>query len=421
MIPPANQDVLESGLVVLQEYGERVGARGRFVALYLALRRMRRLNLISELGAGQPTTAGELEAFLDNLFTKTHRPAPFVVLTSPFRKSVSPTAPWSTRTGEIAPDHRYPTNTWRNNFGVQKGIGCPAEPAVITELLQHAQLRLACPHLSVDSDGRQLCGISGTAYRGDEHSIWLRTVDGGYQVVELNQESVYRDYLFPHGEHVPIFPLLAVLYSLAPAGTYPARATVGIPEFADDFGFQLEDVEAIFDCDPDSVPNAIVLATVEGPVVAVMPPVPPAGMEEEPVGAELPVAPEAVILNSGVGAELAVAQEIASHGWEVTYWGSRRGAGYDLEARRAEARLRIEVKSSVGFCVPELTAEEWNAAQKYDDDFVLAVVDFFGSPDQRIYYVRNPAANVAPAERNVIVYRLPRGEVLPLSTTAEFL
>ncbi|MGH9240774.1 MAG: protein NO VEIN domain-containing protein, partial [Vicinamibacterales bacterium] len=73
------------------------------------------------------------------------------------------------------------------------------------------------------------------------------------------------------------------------------------------------------------------------------------------------------------------------------------------------------------FCTPELTEEEWNAAQEYGDDYVLVVVDFYGSPDQRIYYIRNPAANIAPAERTVVMYRLPRAEVLPLSTTAEFL
>ena len=65
--------------------------------------------------------------------------------------------------------------------------------------------------------------------------------------------------------------------------------------------------------------------------------------------------------------------------------------------------------------------EEWNAAQEYAADFVLAVVDFFGSPKQRIFYLRDPAANVTPVERSTVIYRIPRAEVLPLSTTAEFL
>lgn len=418
MIPSGSQRVFEAGMAVLQDFGERHSVRGRFVALYLCLRRMRRLHRIAELGAGNPTPAGELERFLDDLFTKVHRPAPFVVLTALFGQGASPTAPWSTRTGEVSPANRTPTNTWRNNFGVQKGIGCPADPQTIAGLLQQPQLRLACPHLRVDDEGRPLCGITGTAYRGNEHSIWLRTVDGGYEVVDLDLPSVYRDYFFPNGQPIPVFPLMAALYCLAPPLVYPARPTVGIPEFADDFGLPLEEVERIFDCDPETIANSVVLAAVDG---IVSPVAPLAAQVEEPQGAELPLAPDAIILNSGVGAELAVAQDVASHGWELKYWGSRRGAGYDLEARRGDTRLRIEVKSSIGFCDPELTAEEWNAAQDYADDFVLAVVDFFGSPNQRIYYVRNPAANVTPAERTVVIYRLPRAEVLPLSTTAEFL
>lgn len=420
MILTTNEQLFETGVSVLQSFGERVSVRGRFVALYLGLRRMRRLGMLAELDSGIATPAGELEGFLDDLFSKSHRTAPFVVLTALFGRSPSPTAPWSTRTGDVAPANRYATNTWRNNFGVQKGIGCPASPDTIRVLLQEPQLRLACQHLRVDADGRQLCGISGTSYRGDEHSIWLRTVDGRYQVVDLNLPAVYRDYLFPSGQRIPIFALIAALYCFASPQIYPPRQAVGIPEFADDFGFDIETVERLFDCDPDESDNAHVLAIVEGRLAAaaqarILPDV------EEVVGAELPVAPEAVLLNSGVGAELAVAQDLANHGWEVAYWGSRRGIGYDLEASRTDSRLRIEVKSSVGFCVPELTEEEWNAAQRYADEFVLAVVDFFGSPAQRIHYIRNPAANITPTERTVVIHRLARVDVIPLSTTAEFL
>lgn len=133
-------------------------------------------------------------------------------------------------------------------------------------------------------------------------------------------------------------------------------------------------------------------------------------------GLELPPTPEAVMLNSGVGAELTVARDVEKHGWAVTYRGSLRGYGYDLEAKRADTTLRIEVKSSVDYCVPTLTQEEWRAAQEHADDFVLAVVDFFGSERQRIYYVRNPAANLRPAERNVLIYPLRRAEVLRIAT-----
>lgn len=418
MIPNGSEAAFGAGLAVLQRFGEQQSVRGRFVALYLGLRRMRRMGLIAEMGSGAPTPPGQIEAFLDDLFTKTHRPDPFTVLTAPFGQSTSPTAPWSTRTGDTAPGNAYPTNTWRNNLGIQKGVGCPAAPETIRPLLADRQIRLVCPHRRVDSEGRPLCGVAGTVYRGDEHSIWLHIVNGGYEVVDLDEPNVFRDYLFPGGERIPVFTLIAVLYALAGPTVFPLRQSVGIPEFADDFGFPLEKVEQLFDCDPDGVSNSLVLAAIDG---VVTPAPQPLVVEDAEDAAPLPVEPEAVFLNSGVGAELAVARDLANHGWTVGYWGSRRGAGYDLEARRAEAHLRVEVKSSVGFCAPELTEEEWNAAQEYSDDFVLAVVDFFGSPEQQIFYLRNPAANVAPAERSVVIYRVPRGEVLPLSTTAEFL
>src|SRR5207244_3919494 len=120
---------------------------------------------------------------------------PSVVLTAPFGQSFGPTAPYSTRTGIVAPGHRTATNTWRNNFGIQKGIGCPAEADTIRDLLANPAGRLACPHIGI-AEGQQQCGITGTKYRGDEHSIWLRMKGAaGYGCVDLNTESVYAHYL----------------------------------------------------------------------------------------------------------------------------------------------------------------------------------------------------------------------------------
>ena len=39
---------------------------------------------------------------------------------------------------------------------------------------------------ALDPEGRHLCSVRDTAYRGEEHSIWLRLSDGGYQVVDLD-------------------------------------------------------------------------------------------------------------------------------------------------------------------------------------------------------------------------------------------
>lgn len=393
--------------------------------MFLGLRRMG--DALAPLGSPQATAAGELEAFLDHLFTKTHRPEPFVVLTAPFGQSTSPTAPYSGRSGSVAPGHAYPTNTWRNNFAIQKGIGCPAEADVIRRLLDSPVRRLACPHMALDPEGRNVCQLASTAYRGEEHSIWLRMTTDGYQAVDLDHPSVYTDYLQPAGERIPLFPLLATLYGLAPVDAYPVRSVVGIPDFASDFGFSLDQVDQLFDCDPESDDNAAFLARLGDrriPPVAPVEAGPPS-----PASADAAIQPAEPLpsvasigqLNTGVGATLAVAEELASQGWDVLYRANQPRIGYDLEAIRADQRLRVEVKSSIGFATPELTESEWGAAQRYGDEFILAVVDFFGSDQQSIWYVRDPAGSAIPTALPTTTYRLARVDIQTLSTEAEFL
>ena len=447
MLPVDRPDILREGLQALSRFAQKTSVRGRFVALYLGLRRMYKLEeaggtRLERLGSKSATPSKAIEDFLDSLYTKTHRSEPFVVLTAPFGGSTSPEAPYSTLTGVRAPGLSYPTNTWRNNFGIQKGVGCPAEPDIINRLLDDSQRRLACQHMFVNEKGSHLCRLRNTTYRGEEHSIWMRVAQDGYQITDLDHPAVYTDYLRPHGKAIPIFPLISVLYSFAPAGVYPARNCVGIPDFASDFGFTLEQVEALFDCDPQSQANVrIVSHTDDAALVrSEQRRNPPTAQSSEPLpsmpgiaglvlpeiaaGASpgpLPLAPPDSVLNTGVGAELLVAQDLIDQGWDVLYRGNQHGIGYDLEAKRDEQTLRLEVKSSVAFTHPELQSSEWDAAQLYQDEFMLAVVDFYGSDEPRIWYVRNPAANTTPAEHNLVVYRLSRADLQPLSTDADFL
>lgn len=421
MIPIERVDVLDTALEVLERFGTEVDVRGRFVALYLGLRLMD--GAVAQLGPGAGTPAGEIEQFLDRMWTKTHRPEPFVVLSAPFGGSTSPSAPYSARTGVVAPGRSYPTNTWRNNFAIQKGIGCPAEPNVIDRLLRDPNVRLACPHMAIDPEGRHLCSIAGTGYRGEEHSIWLRMTGDGYQAVDLDLPAVWEGYLRPEGAVIPIFPLIAVLYCMTPRGVYPDRQTVGIPDFSADFSFELDAVESIFDCDPESPANTALLARVEGVPITV-PVAAAAGAEsapEAPLAGTLPALSPAGEINTGVGAELAVAADLRGQGWQVLYRGNQRGIGYDLEATRDGQMLRVEVKSSVGFTTAELQESEWEAAQRHGDEYVLAVVDFYGSERQSIWYVRNPAANAVPVERGTRVFKLVRADIHLLGTDAEFL
>jgi hypothetical protein len=81
----------------------------------------------------------------------------------------------------------------------------------------------------------------------------------------------------------------------------------------------------------------------------------------------------------------------------------------------------VEVKSSVSFVDPELLPSEWEAAQTYGAEFVLAIVEFYGSDQQNIWYVRDPAGSAIPTERSITLRRFPRAEIIGLATEAEFL
>jgi hypothetical protein len=284
--------------------------------------------------------------------------------------------------------------------------------------------------MAVSPDGQHVCSIANTAYRGEEHSIWLRMTEDGYQVVDLDLPSVYDDYLRSDTARIPVFALMAVLYSFAPEAVYPARQTVGIPNFAEDFRFSLEQVEQLFDCDPESSHNAATLHAAQVEFAEAAPGGgsldlretsslrrwPDRGLREE-----LPPEADPIEMNTGIGAERLVAEDLVANGWNVQYRGNQRGLGYDLEASRPGQTLHVEVKSSVGFTHPELTQAEWAAAQQHGDGCILAVVDFYGGDQQRIWYVRDPAGTGTVSQRTVAVFRLQRNSIEPLGTEADFL
>lgn len=429
MIANDQAHIFDAGLQALADFGRQANIRGRFVALYLGLRRMH--DAIEPLGSASATPANDIERFLDDMFTKTHRAQSLTVLTAPFGGSRSPNAGYSTRSGEIADGHRYPTNTWRNNFGIQKGIGCPAKAEVISDLLHNPAIRLACPNMRRAANGQYVCAIENATYRGEEHSIWLRRTGDGYQVVDLNLANVYESYLLPNDYQIPIFALIAVLYSFAPAAVYPVRSTVGIPDFATDFHFSLEQIDAIFDVDPESDGNAAVLHAAQvifdqTYVEAITSSGEDASTSQRRANphqssGELPPESDPVELNTGLGAERLVAEELVSHNWNVQYRGNQRRLGYDLEASRTGQTLYVEVKSSVSFTNPELSESEWLAGRRYGESYVLAIVDFYGSNEQRVWYVRDPVTNASAAGRSVSVFRLQRASIRPLATEAEFL
>jgi hypothetical protein len=272
-----------------------------------------------------------------------------------------------------------------------------------------------------DPEGRHVCGLAGTSYRGEEHSIWLHIDPDGYQVVNLDEPTVYQSYMLPGGQRIPVFPLIAVLYCMAPAGVYPQRARVGIPDFAADFHYTVDQVNELFDCDPDSASNTAVLAVAQGERADAAIDRLLERQPDERAAGELPELGVVGEINTGVGAEIAVATDLQRHHWRVMYRGNQRRFGYDLEAARDTQTLRVEVKSSIGFTVPELSEAEWEAAQRHGPEYVLAVVDFYGSDRQEIWYVRDPAAAATPIEVVTRMFRFLRVDITGVRTEAEFL
>ncbi len=422
MIPVDRLDVLDEALNILREFALRGNVRGRFVSLYLGLRRMRVAvsGTLAELGSDNVTVASQIEQYLDCLYTKSHRPDPYVVLTAPFGGSTSPEAPYSPLSGTLVPPRAYPINTWRNNFGIQKGVGCPAEPDVIERLLDDPQRRLSCPHMALDTEGRHLCSLRDTAYRGEEHSIWLRHSDNGYQVVDLNHAAVFQEYLQPNDHPIPIFPLIGMLYGMAMPGMYPDRTQIGIPDFAVDFGFTHDQVDSLFDCNPESGLNSAIAMRVEDARTEVVRKF-AAPKDDDTSDNFLPDEPPDAVLNTGVGAEITIGRDLQSAGWNVRYRANQLGLGYDLEATRDGQTLCVEVKSSIAFADLVLQESEWQAARTHGNNYVLAIVDFYGTDQRRIWYVRNPLANAIPVERASLTYRFVRGDIEPLQTESEFL
>lgn len=404
MIPITSEAAFEAGLLELKAFGRQHDVRGRFIALYLGLRLMG--DRMAPLGSVEHTTLTELQTFLDHMWTKSHRAPPLNVLTAPFGRG-GPNGGYSTPTGGFAPGNLTATNTWRNNLNIQKGVGCVAPPEHIAELLASEDPRAACVYFVHDGRGH-ICSISHPVarYRGEKQSIWLARSAAGLQVVDLNEPNAFEPYLRPGGARIPVFALIAALYCFAPPAVYPARNEVTVLEFESDFGFPPGFVEITFDCDVTSPANARILeaAGSSSTVARDADPLSTSTVVELP----LPALPEQAILNSGIQAEIAVGLLLEGAGWTVFYTAGQQGLGYDLRAEAGPLTLHIEVKSSVGYVRPVLTASEWNAANELGKSFVLAVVDFVGSDRQMIHFVHHPAAAMRAVEKTTVTYALPR-------------
>jgi hypothetical protein len=401
--------------------------RGRFVQIFLGLKFWQQS--VPSARSGQYVSSSTLEGMLDDLFAKASRPAPEAVAII-FDGSHLP------RTGIRVPGRGYPQNTWRNNFQLQKGIGCYAGANELDSITFLNQARVDCRHLVAATPGTLRGGtcalaLAGPRYRNEDHRKWLKIDPGGegFAAVDLMLTANFAPWVAPAGNRVPILPLIVALYHDAdPALSHGSRAaTVDVSDFAIDFNFSPAEFDVYFDQDPANPHNATLLGGGWGltytqfTTAALSPPAVPAGRPIPPRrgprrGAARPI-PAPVLTPTTVAPPLAtawwdaeqlVSDQLTSDGWTV-YHVSRQQLGYDLLAEIGARTVFVEVKSSSGYCTPVLTAREWQQAKALGDRYILAILENFDPTGQNnIYWIPDPATSCIANLRTTINYAIPR-------------
>lgn len=424
MIDVSQVDLYEAALAELRNFKQNTGGyRGRFVQLFLALKFYQ--SDLPSVQSGQAVPTGTLQEMIDDLFAKDSRPDHDSVLMMFEHRYVA-------RTGVVAPGNTYPTNTWRNNFNLQKGVGCFASEDDLVDLDFLNEPRIECRHLVApgpEAEGLRGCtcslASSNPQYRGEEHRKWLQIKgDGaGYAVINPTLIPNYEGYVVPaEGSRLPLVPVVIALYhDVSPAMLTGKRRGVNTFDFASDFNFSLEELRTYFDDSADNVHNRALteLETgLEWDGFGEVPAPPRPEHEDELPEAEEDELPTAILggtpaqppaVNPGFEPERFVAQLFVDAGWQVEDV-SRQQVGYDLHvSRKGRGTLYIEVKSSVGSCRPVLTAREWQQAKRRGDEYVLAVVENFDPKGENfVHWVRGPASRCRASESTTIQYSLPR-------------
>ena len=109
---------------------------------------------------------------------------------------------------------------------------------------------------------------------------------------------------------------------------------------------------------------------------------------------------------------------LEADGWRVVYYSQRRGFGFDIWAQRAEQAVLVEVKSAVkSASTVTLTRLEYEAAQQYTANYVLAIVEKLGTSSPVIHYVSDPAAVLMISESVSPEYRIARSSWEPAAAS----
>lgn len=372
-------------------------------------------------------TTEVLQALLDDLYAKASRSPNHCVL-SLFE------ANYLARTGLVGPGNRVAQNTWRNNFNLQKGIGCYAPPSDLSSPTFLDQERVQCRYLQTtvagSLNGAQcvLC-TSGAGYRGESHRKWLRIDPGGsgYAVTDLQNTANFSPYIAPSGSRIPVLPLIVALYHDADPGlSLGTRTNVQLSDFMTDFNFSQSEFASYFDDSTQHPLNARLTSSAGWPEGASLgsqlPPQPPivtararrpstrqprtSVVPATPVLTGTPAPPPST--NTGWEAEQFAAGALTADGWTV-YIVTRQQLGYDIFAQKASKKRYVEVKSSLGLCSPSLTAREWQQAIYHSDSYVLAVVENFNPTGQNVvYWIPDPANRCVATPQTTVSHSISR-------------
>lgn len=416
-VPTSDPQIYSLSLAQLKAYKTQVGRAhaGRFVQIFLGLKFYQ--NAIPSVFSNQFISTEVLQTSLDDLYARQSRPADDCVLML-FEGEYLP------RTGVTRAGNRFPQNTWRNNFNLQKGIGCYASPTELSSRTFLAQSRLDCSHLVPQTPGvlaGATCGLSqrGAAYRNEDHPKWLRVDPGGngFAVGDLLDVQNFEATVAPGGNRIPILPLIVALYHDAlPSLSATRPGGVDVPDFMADFSLSQADLQAYFDSSVTNPFNAIIISattTYQPQAVAPTPALQvPRAVTRAPrtlrvaVLPATPVAPPAV--NTGWSAEEYAKTALTNRGWTV-HNVSRQQLGYDLLGQKARRTVYFEVKSSLGYCTPRLTEREWQQAVRLRGDYVLTIIENFNPiGSNSVYWVPDPVGALQPSVSLVKQYGVAR-------------
>jgi hypothetical protein len=421
MIDVRNPLLFESAAEQLNAYRRSIrNYHGRFVQVFLAMKFYQ--NELPSMYSGQYVATEVLQTLLDDLYAKASRNLNDCVFVL-FENS------YLARTGIVGIGNTTAQNTWRNNFNLQKGIGCYASANELSSMTFLNQSRINCRHLQPVNAGNlahghcRLCP-SAAEYRSEDHRKWLKVDTGGngYAVLDLLNIDNFTPYIAPERQRIPILPLMVTLYHDASPGLRTSRERVNSLDFAADFNFSSTEIEAYFDTSLDNpfnrallrafpaVRSGVAIAATDTPIItgAVRTRLQrqPVQVLPEPVLTGTAVAPPAV--NSGWEGERYVLRALQEDGWTV-YDVSRQKLGYDLLAKKRRETRYIDVKSSLGMCSPTLTAREWRQAMSQGSSYVLAVIENFNPLGEAIvYWVPDPVSRCAARESTQVCYSIAR-------------